>query len=122
MTYDDVKRMIPLVRSIIVSLQECWNGIHPLRTEIEILERKNNRSVQESCKIELLRLEFNQAVKRMNGYIKEVEQLGGEVRECRNCTATFRVDGAPSIALFRNGWIATWNIKDGLQLKDKVFA
>jgi hypothetical protein len=112
MTYNDVKRMIPLVRSIIISLQECWDGIHPLRTNIEILERKIERTRQESCKIELLRLEFNEAVKRMNGYIKEVEQLGGEVRECRNCTATFRVDEG----------IATWSIKEGLKVKGKVFA
>jgi len=112
MTKRDVERRIPLLRSIITSLQECWDGIHPLRTNIEILERKNNHTLQESCKIELLRLEFNQAVKKMNGYVKEIEQLGGEVRECRNCTATFRVDEG----------IATWNIKDGLKVKGKVFA
>jgi hypothetical protein len=112
MTYNDVKRMIPLIKSIIVSLQECWNGIHPLRTEIEILERKEVGSPDEICKVSLLREIFRAEVQKMNGYVKEIEQLGGEVRECRNCTATFRVDEG----------IATWNIKDGLKVKGKVFA
>lgn len=118
MKRQEVERMVPLLKSILTSLQECWEGIHPVRTEIEMLERKETRTLQDACTIEQLRIEFDDGVKKMNSIVSEVEELGGCVVEFKKTTAAFRV--------LENGQdlMLTYNIQEGMKFKrvEEIFA
>jgi hypothetical protein len=101
---ETANNMLPLLKSIVTSLQETWLEIiyqKDLLTHIQ----KGEKELEESIKAKLSVL-----IDKINGYIKEVEDLGCFVEEFRRGIVNF-----PTLYLGRKVFF-TWKLgEDAVQ-------
>jgi len=76
-TLEQANKMLPLIKSITANIVEAWAGIIEKRKKIEEFGALNLQ------RLELLKEEINHFIDRLNGYIKEIEDLGCFVEEFR---------------------------------------
>jgi len=90
-TVDDANKMMPLLERVVCDIIEVWDGIIQKRTELECLEKNPIRSDDETCAVAAqdLKLELNLLIDRINGYIREVEELGCFVQEFKRGVINF---------------------------------
>jgi len=128
MTRQDVERRIPLLRSILASIQEAWDDMVRLRTEIEMLKRKTNKDFREVCHLATLQMEFDMVVKRGDGCLLEVNKLGGHILGCDPATAAFPIGSRIGTMIFchntpirieRDGpnQLCCYSLKEGIEIK-----
>jgi hypothetical protein len=90
----DVNKKMPLLKRITQSIVDTWQEIITERQELEVL----GRQVENKPKDEGLQAKFNEAkdslnclIDKINGYIKEIESLGGFVEEFKRGIINFKV-------------------------------
>lgn len=81
-TIEQANKMLPLIKSITANIMESWAAILVKRNEMEAIEKK--MKVPQELKDEL-----NYIIDKVNGYIKEVEDLGCLVEEFRRGIINF---------------------------------
>jgi len=96
-----VNKMWPLLRSIATSIVKSWQEIVELKITLTIEEAKSeaNRGNDWGNKISGIQAEINIAIDKLNGYIQEVEALGGYIEEFKRGIMNFP---APSSEIFHN--------------------
>jgi hypothetical protein len=128
MTRQDVERRIPLLQSILTSIQEVWDDMVRLRTEIEMLKRKANKDLQEVCRLKDLLMEFDVVVKRGDGYLLEINELGGHILGYSPITAAFPLWSRIGTMEFRHNTpihikrdgpnqLCCYSLKEGIEIK-----
>lgn len=75
---EEVKDMLPLLRSITANIKDMWQTLLTKKQAKEMLEKKEGVAPEE---IDELKLDMNNDIDRMNAYIQEIEKLGGYVEE-----------------------------------------
>ncbi len=90
-TVDDANRMLPLLEKVVVDIVTVWDEIIQKRTELECLEKNPIRVDTENAaqSSQQLKLELNCLIDRINGYIREVEDLGCFVQEFKRGVINF---------------------------------
>ena len=90
-TVDDANRMLPLLEKVVVDIVSVWDEIIQKRTELECLEKNPIRVDSENTaqSSQQLKLELNGLIDRINGYIREVEDLGCFVQEFKRGVINF---------------------------------
>ncbi len=92
---EEANRMLPLLRSIVADIMSSWEEIIYKRTELECLEKDAGRSdpplANESRETAIanLKQDLNTLIDRINGYIREVEDLGCFVEEFKRGIINF---------------------------------
>ena len=84
-TVEQANKMLPLVRSIVSDIMGMWEQILTKRTELACIEKEKvsiNRLTE-------LKEELNYIIDKINGYIKEIEQLGCYVEEFKRGIINF---------------------------------
>jgi hypothetical protein len=86
-TIAEFNAMTPLIDRICASIIDTWKKIIRQRNKLENLENvgKSDMTVEERAAVkqtsEIERQEANILVEAINGYVQEIEQLGGFVHE-----------------------------------------
>ena len=75
LSLEEANRMLPLLDKIAQDIMGTWDEIIRKRTELECLEKNPNPSPDEDD-IQERKNELNRLIDRINGYIREVEELG----------------------------------------------
>ena len=90
-TVDDANKMLPLLERVVSDIVDVWDGIIQKRTELECLEKNPIRVDESSIAVDAqdLKLELNLLIDRINGYIREVEDLGCFVQEFKRGVINF---------------------------------
>ena len=90
-TVDDANRMLPLLEKVVVDIVSVWDEIIQKRTELECLEKNPIRVDSENTaqSSQQLKQELNGLIDRINGYIREVEDLGCFVQEFKRGVINF---------------------------------
>ncbi|MDE0961368.1 MAG: DUF2203 domain-containing protein [Planctomycetota bacterium] len=90
-TVDTANKMMPLLERVVTDIVEVWDGIIQKRTELECLEKNPIRVENAQCAeaAQDLKLELNLLIDRINGYIREVEDLGCFVQEFKRGVINF---------------------------------
>jgi hypothetical protein len=90
-TVDDANKMLPLLERVVSDIVEVWDGIIQKRTELECLEKNPIRVDECSVAVDAqdLKLELNLLIDRINGYIREIEDLGCFVQEFKRGVINF---------------------------------
>lgn len=90
-TIDEANKMLPLIQNVVEDIVRIWDCIIQKRTELECLEK--NPAREEASEIQLtaqdLKLELNGFIDRINGYIREIEELGCFVQEFKRGVINF---------------------------------
>ncbi|MFQ5655842.1 MAG: DUF2203 domain-containing protein, partial [Planctomycetota bacterium] len=83
--------LLPLLEKIVSDVMENWDRIIQRRTELECLEKNPDRSSEGSRheEVQEIKLELNRLIDRINGYIREVEELGCFVEEFKRGVINF---------------------------------
>lgn len=106
MTITDANNRLPLVRSIALDIMQLWNLIVPKREQVDIvkcrlesrrkylsfsgLSERNDEEVQTfERRYQELKDETSVLIDRINGYIKEIEELGCFVEEFKRGVVNF---------------------------------
>ncbi|MCA8960405.1 MAG: DUF2203 domain-containing protein [Planctomycetes bacterium] len=98
LTLEEANRMLPLLDRIVGDVRKTWSLIIERRTELEISEKERlaRRDADTEAKVEELKRDLNGLIDRINGYIREVEELGCFVEEFKRGVINF-----PSLYLGR---------------------
>jgi len=98
LSLEEANHMLPLLRGIVRDVMGTWSAIIQKRTELEIIEKthRHTRETGVEERIQELKAELNQLIDRINGYIREVEELGCFVEEFKRGVINF-----PSLYLGR---------------------
>lgn len=90
-TVDDANKMLPLLERVVSDIVDVWDGIIQKRTELECLEKNPIRVDEASVAVDAqdLKLELNLLIDRINGYIREIEDLGCFVQEFKRGVINF---------------------------------
>ena len=77
-TIGEANLMLPLVEKVVIDIVKVWDGIIQKRTELECLEKNPIRdgSGDRQQDAHELKQELNLLIDRINGYIREIEDLG----------------------------------------------
>ncbi|MGE3163778.1 MAG: DUF2203 domain-containing protein [Planctomycetota bacterium] len=91
LSLEEANRMLPLLERIVRDLMKTWNGIIQKRTELELLEKspESLRDPQRDEQVQELKGDLNRLIDRINGYIREVEELGCFVEEFKRGIINF---------------------------------
>lgn len=89
---EEANRMLPLLKQVVSDLMKTWTEIIHQRTRLELIEKRGTESDQ----IDELKQVLNRLIERINGYIREVEDLGCFVEEFKRGVINF-----PSLYLGR---------------------
>lgn len=87
--------MLPLLKQVVADIMATWGEIIQERTQLELLE-KRGASTDDADKVEEYKQSLNRLIDRINGYIREVEDLGCFVEEFKRGVINF-----PSLYLGR---------------------
>ncbi|MGQ9591980.1 MAG: DUF2203 domain-containing protein [Planctomycetota bacterium] len=92
---DEANRMLPLLRSIVADIMSAWDQIIFKRTELECLEKSTGSNGPQlspearEAALSNLKQDLNGLIDRINGYIREVEDLGCFVEEFKRGIINF---------------------------------
>lgn len=91
LSLEEANRMLPLLDKIVRDLMGTWSQIIQKRTELELLEKspESLRDAQRDEQIQELKAELNRHIDKINGYIREVEDLGCFVEEFKRGIVNF---------------------------------
>lgn len=90
LSLDEANRMIPLLDKIVRDLMSTWDSIIQKRTELEMLEKgPEARDGSRQEQVQELKGDLNRLIDRINGYIREVEELGCFVEEFKRGIVNF---------------------------------
>lgn len=89
-SWQDLDQRLPLVNRIMNDLVRTWNGVLAARARLELAECQPPGRSRDDETSELTE-ELNRSIDRINGYISEVETLGGMVQEFRRGIVNFPV-------------------------------
>lgn len=105
---EEANHMLPLLGRIVTDITRAWDQIIQKRTELECLEKNPEHSrVEQREEIGDLKGELNRLIDRINGYIREVEELGCFVEEFKRGVINF-----PSLYVGRKVFLC-WKPGDG---------
>lgn len=83
---EDINAMLPLVKSITHDIMELWKVLMTKREGLTMAEKRENPNQDE---INEIKQDINVDIERINGYIKEIEKLGGFVEEFKRGIINF---------------------------------
>lgn len=108
LSLEEANNMLPLLSKIVGDLMKTWDSIIQKRTELELLEKgpDNGRDAHREEQIQELKGELNRLIDRINGYIREVEDLGCFVEEFKRGIINF-----PSLYVGRKVFLC-WKPED----------
>ncbi len=87
---EEANNMLPLLNRIVVDITSSWEQIILQRTELECLEKNPDQGGAEHREeVSELKGELNRLIDRINGYIREVEELGCFVEEFKRGVINF---------------------------------
>ena len=97
---DEANRMLPLLRQIVNDIVSHWERIIQKRTQLECLEKGlpaagdaadagELSQEEQDARTQSLKVELNYLIDKINGYIREVEQLGCFVEEFKRGIVNF---------------------------------
>ncbi len=92
---DEANRMLPLLRQIVEDVMVHWERIIQKRTELEFLEKGGESAgrvsdpEQRQNSIQHLKFDLNRLIDKINGYIREVEELGCFIEEFKRGIVNF---------------------------------
>lgn len=89
-SWGDLDDRLPLVRRIMDDLVQTWEVILGARARLESVEMQSPGRERDDATADLTE-ELNRNIERINGYIAEVEALGGMVQEFRRGVVNFPV-------------------------------
>lgn len=91
LTIGEANLMLPLVEKVVVDIVSVWDGIIQKRTELECLEKNPAREslADRQGDAQELKQELNLLIDRINGYIREIEDLGCFVQEFKRGVINF---------------------------------
>ncbi|MEM7263179.1 MAG: DUF2203 family protein [Planctomycetota bacterium] len=103
LTLEEIEGRLPLVRRIASDLVQTWRHVLQTRLELEAMQR--DAADQDADAIHDLAAELDRSVRRVQGYLAEVEQLGGCFQEYRRGVVTFpmQFDGRTVLACWMSG-------------------
>ena len=105
---EEANNMLPLLGKIVGDITAAWEQIIQKRTELECLEKNPERTGNEHREeIGELKSDLNRLIDRINGYIREVEELGCFVEEFKRGVINF-----PSLYVGRKVFLC-WKQGDG---------
>jgi hypothetical protein len=98
LSIEESNRMLPLLQVIVRDVMKCWDSIIYKRSQLELLEKSlaATRESKWEQQLQDLKIELNRLIDRINGYIREVEELGCFVEEFKRGVINF-----PSLYLGR---------------------
>lgn len=101
-SWQDLDQRLPLVNRIMRDLVRTWEGVLTARAQLELVETQPAGRVRDDEASDLTDA-LNRSIDRINGYIAEVEALGGMVQEFRRGVVNFPVqhDGRVVMACWR---------------------
>jgi hypothetical protein len=105
---EEANNMLPLLGKIVRDITSTWEQIIQKRTELECLE-KNPESTGSEQRDEIMELkgDLNRLIDKINGYIREIEELGCFVEEFKRGVINF-----PSLYVGRKVFLC-WKPGDG---------
>lgn len=100
--------MLPLLERIVGDIRTTWDHIIQKRTQLELSEKDSrfDRDPERENRVEELKRQLNGLIDRINGYIREVEELGCFVEEFKRGVINF-----PSLYLGRKVFLC-WSPGD----------
>jgi hypothetical protein len=115
-TPTDANRALPLVRSIVTDLVSDYGRMRAADLERRGLEAESSGGAQSSRRIEELKSEAADRRGRVEGYLKELSELGVEVKDAERGLVDFPAerDGRPIYLCWQLGEesVAHWHAVD----------
>jgi len=108
LSLDEINARLPLVESVVADISRYWIEILDARGELERAEERveeGQATYRDQDRVDAIVDELNRLVDRVNGYIREIEQLGGTVQEYKRGVVSFPIKrGARTVlASWRRG-------------------
>ncbi len=88
LSLEEANRMLPLLDKIVNDIMKTWEEIIRKRTELECIEKNPNQGTDDN-RIQELKSDLNRLIDRINGFIREVEELGCFVEEFKRGIINF---------------------------------
>ena len=90
-TIDEANKMLPLVQNVVEDIVRIWDSIIQKRTELECLEKNptHEEGIDLQGTAQSLKQDLNACIDRINGYIREIEDLGCFVQEFKRGVINF---------------------------------
>ena len=85
LSLNEANSMLPLLKSIVIDVMEHWNVILAKREEVDKLKKQ----APGSAELKETKVELNSFIDKINGYIKEIENLGCLVEEFKRGIINF---------------------------------
>ncbi len=106
---EEANRMLPLLARVVGDIVRVWDQIILKRTELECIEKNSDRteSANRQDEVQEFKNELNRLIDRINGYIREIEDLGCFVQEFKRGVINF-----PSLYVGRKVFLC-WKPGDG---------
>lgn len=82
-------KMLPLIKSIVDNLVTTWDEIIQSRTKLEYAEKNLPPATENSWSADEIKATLNYLIDKINGYIREVEELGCFVEEFKRGVINF---------------------------------
>ncbi len=91
LSIEDANRMLPLLEKIVSDLMGAWSDIIQRRTELELIDKGQSKLTVDAAneRKQDLKIELNALIDRINGYIREVEELGCFIEEFKRGVVNF---------------------------------
>ncbi len=91
LSLEEANRMLPLLERIVRDIMKTWEQIIQKRTELEYLEKSPEAAAatNREDQVQELKADLNRLIDRINGYIREVEELGCFVEEFKRGVINF---------------------------------
>ncbi len=91
LSLEEANRMLPLLDQIVRDIMNTWTLILKRRSELESLEKSPDPQQEKTRDDEIteLKADLNRLIDRINGYIREVEDLGCFVEEFKRGVINF---------------------------------
>ena len=89
-SWQDLDQRLPLVRGIMNDLVRTWEQVLGARARLEAVDMRPQGRERDDATADLTE-ELNRNIDRINGYIAEIEALGGMVEEFRRGVVNFPV-------------------------------
>ena len=90
LSLEEANRMLPLLEKIVGDIMKTWQLIIQRRSELEGLENSPDAGIGDrEEETQELKAELNRLIDRINGYIREIEDLGCFVEEFKRGVINF---------------------------------